>query len=83
MDMVPNCVSEKAHAGDEHDGRNHLLFSIDILGCARSVLDIVVPVTGSGFFRYRKQRRIDRSGNGSEDQQSLHQASGTSSFPAR
>ena len=44
MDMVSNCISEKAHAGDGHDGRNHLLFSIDILGCVRSVLDIVVPV---------------------------------------
>ena len=44
MDMVSNCISEKAHAGDRHDGRNHLLFSIDILGFVRSILDIVVPV---------------------------------------
>ena len=44
MDMVPNCVSEKAHSGDRHDGRNHLLLSVDILGRVRTVLDIVVPV---------------------------------------
>ena len=52
MDMVPNCISEKAHAGDGHDGRNHLLFSIDILGCVRSVLDIVVPVVGYLFLSF-------------------------------
>ena len=46
MDMVSNCISEKAHAGDGHDGRNYLLFSIDILGCVRAGLDLVVPVTG-------------------------------------
>ena len=44
MDMVPNCVSEKAHSGDGHDGRNNLLLPIHILGRVRSVLDIVVPV---------------------------------------
>ena len=44
MDMVPNCVSEKAHAGDAHDGRYNLLLPVHILGRVVSILDIVVPV---------------------------------------
>ena len=44
MDMIPNCISVKAHAGDAHDCRNHLFLLINILGSVVTVLDKVVPV---------------------------------------
>ena len=33
MDMVPNCISEKAHAGNCHDGRYNLLLPVHIHFC--------------------------------------------------
>ena len=42
--MISNCISVKAHAGDAHDGRNHLFLLINILGRVVTILDIVIPV---------------------------------------
>ena len=46
MDMVPNCVSVKAHARNRHDGRHYLFLSVDILRRVITVLDVVIPVIG-------------------------------------
>ena len=44
MNMISNCISVKAHAGDAHDCRNHLFLFVDILGRVVTILDKVVPV---------------------------------------
>ena len=44
MNMIANCISVKAHAGDAYDGRNHLLLLVDILGRVVTILNIIIPV---------------------------------------
>ena len=74
MDMVSNCISEKAHSGDGHNGRNHLFLSIDILGCVRSVLDIVVPVVRYTAPDLAKDYFRDTSSNMTSKQMLFHLA---------
>ena len=44
VDTVSHRISAEAHAGDLHDGRDHLALSIDKLGRVLAVLDEVLPV---------------------------------------
>lgn len=44
VDTVSHRISAEAHAGDLHDGRDHLALSIDKLRRVLAVLDEVLPV---------------------------------------
>ena len=44
VDTVSHRISAEAHAGDLHDGRDHLALSIDKLGRVLAVPDEVLPV---------------------------------------